>query len=76
MTLPLSNFLKMSIYLLLMTAYLHTKFGLIWIKETKVTEGGGRNLPPPQVENVLNRPGEIGLKPDNFSLSQFIITEF
>ena len=39
--------------------YHHTKFGLIWIKENKVTEGG-RN-PPPQVENVLNRPGEIGL---------------
>ena len=46
-----------------MTDYLHTKFGLIWIKETKVTEGqNGQNLPPPQVENVLNRPGEIGLK--------------
>ena len=24
--------------------------------------GGGRNPPPPQVENVLNRPGEIGLR--------------
>ena len=23
---------------------------------------GGRNLPPPQVENVFNRPGEIGLR--------------
>ena len=30
----------------------------IWVKESKVTEGGGI---PPQVENVLNRPGEIGL---------------
>ena len=40
-----------------MTDYLHTKFGLIWIKETKVTEGAES----PQVENVLNRPGEIGL---------------
>ena len=43
-----------------MTDYPHTKFGLIWIKETKVTEGGGIR-PPPQVENVLNRPGEIRL---------------
>ena len=42
-----------------MTDYLHTKFGLIWIKETKVTDGDGIC---PQVENVLNRPGEIGLK--------------
>ena len=40
--------------------YQHTKFSLIWIKESKVTEGGG-NPPPPQVENVLNRPGEIEL---------------
>ena len=42
-----------------MTDYHHTKCGLIWSKESKVTEGGG--IPPPQVENVLNRPGEIGL---------------
>ena len=29
----------------------------------QVTEGGGGFCPPsPQVENVLNRPGEIGLK--------------
>ena len=54
----LSIFLKMSIYLLLMIDYLHTKFGLIWIKETKVTEGGAESAPP-QVGNVLNRPGEI-----------------
>ena len=41
----------------------HTKFGSIWIKESKVTEGGGGGIrPPPKVENVLNRPGEIGLK--------------
>ena len=44
-----------------MTDYLHIKFGLIWIKETKVTEGRRSPPPPPQVENVLNRPGEIGL---------------
>ena len=43
-----------------MTDYHHTKFGLIWSKESKVTEGGQN--PPPQVENVLNRPGEIGLR--------------
>ena len=24
--------------------------------------GGGQNPPPPQVENVLNHPGEIGLR--------------
>ena len=40
-----------------MTDYHHTKFGLIWMKGSKVTEGV-RN---PQVENVLKRPGEIGL---------------
>ena len=44
-----------------MTDYHHTKFGLIWMKGRKVTEGGG--IRPPQVENVLKRPGEIELKP-------------
>ena len=57
----LFNFFKTSIYILLMRDYHHTKFGSIWIKDSKVTEGG-RNPPPSQVENVLNRPGEIGLK--------------
>ena len=35
----------------------------IWFNlgQGKQRYGGGRNLPPPQVENVLNRPGEIGL---------------
>ena len=42
-----------------MRDYHHIKFGLTWIKESKVTEGGG--IRPPLVENVLNRPGEIGL---------------
>ena len=34
----------------------------IWsnLGKGKQSYGGGRN--PPQVENVLNRPGEIGLK--------------
>ena len=34
----------------------------IWLNlgQGKQSYGGGRN-PPPQVENVLNRPGEIGL---------------
>ena len=41
-----------------MRDYHHTKFGLIWIKESKVAKGE-RILS--QVENVLNRPGEIGL---------------
>ena len=50
-----------------MTDYLHTKFGLIWIKETKVTEG------PPQVENVLNRPGEIGLRDCIINLYQAFV---
>ena len=54
----LSHFLKTSIYLLLMTEYQHIKFGLIWIKESKVTEWGGGGG---KVENVLNRPSEIGL---------------
>ena len=30
---------------------------------------GGRNPPPPQVENVLNRPGEIGLRKKNAKLN-------
>ena len=41
-----------------MRDYHHTKFGLIWVKESKVTGGGGGGG---MVENVLNRPGEIGL---------------
>ena len=53
-------FLKTSIYFLLMTDYYHTEFGLIWGKESKITGGGG-GIRSPQVENVLNRPGEIGL---------------
>ena len=44
-----------------MIDYHHTKFGLIRIKESKVTKGG-RADSAPQVENVLNRPGEIGLR--------------
>ena len=30
------------------------KFGLVWINGNKVTGGGG--------ENVLNRPGDVGLE--------------
>ena len=43
--------------------YYHTKFGLIWIKESNVMDEEGRICPPPPppVENVLNRSGEIGL---------------
>ena len=41
--------------------YHHTKFGSIWIKEGKITEGGRNPTRPPQVVNVLNRPGEMGL---------------
>ena len=48
----LSNFSKTSIYLL-MRDYHHAKVDLISVKESKV--------PSRQVENVLNRPGEIGL---------------
>ena len=54
-----SIFLKTSIFVLLIRDYQHTKFGLIWVKDRKVTEGGRFC---PQVENVLNRPGEIGLR--------------
>ena len=43
-----------------MTDYHHIKFGLIWMKGSKVTEGGAESAP--QVENVLKRPGEIGLR--------------
>ena len=50
-----------------MMDYDHTKFDLIWIKENKVTEGVRiPPPPPPQFENVLNRPGEIGLKKGTF----------
>ena len=66
MTSPFVQFLKKSIFLLLIREYQHTKFGLIWVKESKVTEGGGIHLP--QVENVLNRPGEKGLKAQYFSI--------
>ena len=45
-----------------MMACHHSKFGLIWMKESKVTRGGGGLDPHPQVKNVLNCPGEIGLK--------------
>ena len=43
-----------------MTDYHRGKFGSVWSKESKVTEGA-ESAPTPQVENVLNRPGEIGL---------------
>ena len=56
-----------------MTHYHHTKFGSILIKESKVTEGGG-GAESPQVENVLNRPGEIGLSYMRlYTVQQFII---
>ena len=51
-----------------MTDYHYTKFGLIWSKESKVTEGGGIRLP--QDENVLNRLGEIGLSIITISKSE------
>ena len=42
-----------------MRDYYHFKFGLIWIKESKVTEGeGGGGGFCSQVENVLSRQGE------------------
>ena len=37
-----------------MTDYHHSKFGLIWIKESKVTEGGGFR-PPPGWEFIKSR---------------------
>ena len=64
----LFNFLKTSIFLLLIRDYQHTKFGLIWVKESKVMEGG--RSAPLQVENVLNRPGEIGLRWGSLQLCQ------
>ena len=57
-----SIFVKTSIFLLLIRDYQHTKFGLIWVKEGKVTE----------VKNVLNRPGEIGLKDINNTMCEII----
>ena len=54
--------LKTSIYLIIIRDYHHTKFGLVWIKDHKVTGGGGADSASPQVENVLSRPGEVGLK--------------
>ena len=56
-----------------MRDYHHTEAGLIWIKESKVM-GGGEG----QIENVLNHPGEIGLKSSNriSSPSDFRFTQF
>ena len=68
-----STFLKTSTFLLLIRDYQHTKFGLISVKESKVTEGGAESAPPPPVENVLNRPGEIGL---NVVKLQYLTTNF
>ena len=48
-----------------MKDYHHSKFGSIWIKDSKVTVKGADSPPPPPpppVENVLNSPGEIGLR--------------
>ena len=56
---PFVQFFENVNFVLLIRDYQHTKFGLIWVKNSKVTEGGGRN---PQVEIVSNRPGEIGLR--------------
>ena len=52
--------LKTSIYFLLMTDYHHKQ---IWfnLDQGKQNYGGGAESAP-QVENVLNRPGEIGLR--------------
>ena len=61
MTSSFVQYFKTSIYFLHMMDYHHIKFGLIWMKESKVTRGEGQNPTLPQVENVLNRPGEIGL---------------
>ena len=46
-----------------MKDYHHTKCGLIWVKDSKVTGGGGG------FENVLNRPGEIELKMFEYMLT-------
>ena len=51
-----------------MTDYQHTKFGLIWSKAEQSYVGGGGIRPTPQVEKVLNSPGEIGL---NYFLWEF-----
>ena len=57
-----------------MTDYHHTKFGLIWSKESKVKERwGGRNPSPHQVENVLNRSGEIGLSLNTHTLAVQVV---
>ena len=44
---PLVQFFENVTYLLLMTDYPDTKFGLIWSKESKVMEGSGIRPPPP-----------------------------
>ena len=66
-----SIFLKTSILLLLIRDYQHSKFGLIWVKESKVTEGGG-GIRPLQFENILNRPGKIGLN-DSMTIYRVIV---
>ena len=45
------------------SSYMGLSAHQIWLNlgQGKQSYGGGRIPPPPQVENVLNRPGEIGL---------------
>ena len=46
------RFLKTSVYPLFMSDYYHTKFGLIWVKESKVTGVGADFTPSPGWECI------------------------
>ena len=52
------TFSKTSIKLSVRWNYDHTKFGLVWIKGSRVMDGDRFYSPWPQVENVLNLPLE------------------
>ena len=60
--------------ILWMTVINRAKFYHFPAKDTKVIDGGGGRYSPPQVDSVLKRPGEIGLRALNFvsSKSYFI----
>ena len=57
--------LKTSIYFLLMTDFHHSKFGLIWIKKNKITEGA--ESPPPPGWECIQSPRWDRVKVNNIT---------
>ena len=50
-----------------MILFAHTKFGLVWMKGSRVKGGGGPN-PPPRSERVFQIPVQIGLIGDSYDI--------